>query len=268
MPVADLPRSLERYRHQLERAVAAELARRRRLRLRLGAVGVVLALIVVVLNVLPSGDGGGRGLVAPASAVERAAAALQRDAKTILHVHMVARQYEDGRPDIHWENEWWVGPGGQRMIERSADGRVVETGHADGVDRLWDGKRVLETRSAEPESSYSPDEKFRAQALQSLRDGHARVAGHVRRGGRDALRIVADGGALTFIVDARTYTPIEFRTRGTGGGTVLRFVTYERLPVNAETKRLLSIAAQHRGAPVVRDAAAYEAAIKKLFPYG
>jgi hypothetical protein len=269
MPVVDLPRSLERYRRQLELAVADDLARRRRRRLRLGAVAVVLAAIVVVLNVLPGGAAD-RPLpaVEPASAVERAAAALQRDRTTILHMHMVARQYEDGRPDIQWENEAWIGSGGQRMIERAPDGRVVETEHVGGWDRLWDGRRVLETRSPEPESSYSPDEKFRDEALQSLRDGHARVARRLRRGGRDALKIVSDGGSATFIVDAHDYTPIEFRTRGTGGGTVLRFVAYERFPVSAETRRLLSIAAQHDGAPVVRDAAAYQAAMEKLFPYG
>ena len=43
---------------------------------------------------------------------------------------------------------------------------------------------------------------------------------------------------------------------------------YEKLPVSAQTRRLLSIAAQHRGAPVVRDAAAYREAIAMLFPNG
>ena len=62
-------------------------------------------------------------------------------------------------------------------------------------------------------------------------------------------------------MDGRTYTPIEMRTRGTGGGTVLRFVTYESLPLDED---LLSIAAQHPGAPVVRDAAAFEAVQAEL----
>ncbi|HET8759385.1 MAG TPA: hypothetical protein VFM58_25425 [Solirubrobacteraceae bacterium] len=71
-----------------------------------------------------------------------------------------------------------------------------------------------------------------------------------------------------YIVDARSYDPIELRTQGTGGGTVLRFVTYERLPVTAANRALLSIAAQHGGAPVIRDAAAYQDAIARLFPNG
>ena len=79
---------------------------------------------------------------------------------------------------------------------------------------------------------------------------------------------IADRPGQTFLVDARDYTPIELRTRGTGGGTVLRFPVYERLPINADTRRLLSISAAHGGAPVVRDPAAYEAAMRRAFPHG
>jgi hypothetical protein len=102
---------------------------------------------------------------------------------------------------------------------------------------------VLEAPSAEPEQSLAPDDKFRSEALAMLESGQAKVTERQRIGGRDALRIVAQNGSLVFIVDARDYTPIELRTRGTGGGTVLRFVAYESLPANAETEKLLSIAA-------------------------
>jgi ferric-dicitrate binding protein FerR (iron transport regulator) len=77
-PVVDLPRSLDRYRRQLERAIGRDLARRqRRRRLRLGTLVAAIAAVVVALNLLPSGDGGGRlGTVAPATAVERGAVEL------------------------------------------------------------------------------------------------------------------------------------------------------------------------------------------------
>jgi hypothetical protein len=266
--VSDLPDSLLRYRHQLERAVATDTARRRR-RTRLGAVAALLGLIVVVVNVIPSG-GSDRRLpsVAPASAIERAAAALKSDHRTILHVRMEGRQYDETRPDIRWVNESWVGAGAYRMVETPPDGPVAETEQTKGADRIWDGERVLEAPAADTEISTSPEDKFRGEALQYLRDGKARVTGQVRRDGREALKIVAAGGSQTFIVDAHDYTPIEFRTRGTGGGTVLRFVTYERLPITADTRTLLSISAQHGGAPVVRDAAAYRAAVTRLFPHG
>jgi len=266
--VSDLPDSLHRYRHQLERAVAADATRRRR-RIRLGAVAALLGLIVVVVNVIPSG-GTDRRLpsVAPASAVERAAAALQSDRRTILHVRMEGRQYDETRPDIRWVNESWVGAGAYRMVETPPDGPVAETEQAKGFERIWDGERVLETPAADDEISTSPEDKFRSEALEYLRSGHARVTGQVRRDGREALRISTEGAGQVFIVDAHDYTPIEFRTRGTGGGTVLRFVTYERLPVTGATRKLLSISAQHGDAPVVRDPAAYEDAVTRLFPHG
>jgi hypothetical protein len=272
-PVADLPHSLDRYRGQLERAIGRDRARRRRrLRLRLGALATATATVVVVLNLLPSGDGGnGRlGAVTSATAVERAAAALQPRAETILHIHMLGRQFEDGREDIRWEDERWIAPGVLRAVERSPEGLVTESEHANGFERLWDAdsRRVVEVRSQEPDSSYGHSEKFRDAALASLRSGNAEVAGHERVGGRDALKIVVQGGAETFLVDARDYTPIELRTRGTGGGTVLRFVAYERLPVTDATRAKLSIAAQHPGAPTVRDAEAYEAVMEKAFPHG
>jgi hypothetical protein len=266
--VTALPESLLRYRHQLERAVAADLGRRRR-RTRLGALALVLALIVVVVNVIPSG-GTDRRLpaVAPASAVERAAAALATDGKTILHVHMIGRQFDETRPDIRWENESWSGAGGHRMVETQPDGAVTETEYVKGFDRIWDGERVLETSAPAPGSAPAPNDSFRDQILAELRSGKARVTGTVRRGGRAALRIATKSPGQAYIVDAHDYTPIELRTRGTGGGTVLRFVAYERLPVNAETRRLLSISAQHGDAPVVRDPAAYQDAVARLFPHG
>jgi DNA-directed RNA polymerase specialized sigma24 family protein len=45
-------------------------------------------------------------------------------------------------------------------------------------------------------------------------------------------------------------------------------VAYESLPLDADAEKLLSIAAQHPGAPVVRDAAAFEAAQAELFANG
>jgi hypothetical protein len=266
--VSDLPDSLLRYRHQLERAVATDAARRRR-RTRLGAVAALLGLIVVVVNVIPSG-GSDRRLpsVAPASAIERAAAALKSDRRTILHARMEGRQYDETMPDVRWVNESWAGAGGYRMVETPPEGQVTETEHVDGYDRIWDGERVLEAPAPAAGSAPALNDSFREQVLGDLRTGHARVAGHVRRGGRDALRLVMRRAGATYIVDARTYNPIELRTRGTGGGTVLRFVTYERLPVTVATRKLLSISAQHGDAPVVRDPAAYRAAVTRLFPHG
>jgi hypothetical protein len=49
---------------------------------------------------------------------------------------------------------------------------------------------------------------------------------------------------------------------------VLRFVAYERLPLTDTSRDVLSIAAQHAGAPVVRDARAYQATMESMYPHG
>jgi hypothetical protein len=264
--VTQLPPSLDRYRFQLERAVAADLRRRRRRRA--GGVLAAVAAVLVVVNLLPSG-GDRPGGVAPASAVERAAQALQPREGAILHMHMVGRQFEDGRRDLRWEHESWtlVGTGDNRTVQTPPIGPVTETAYADGVESLWDeaGGRVVEKRARRSESTPAANGEFRAEVLAMLRSPRAKVTTQARDG-KSVLRIVA--GQTAYVVDDQTYAPIELRTRGTGGGTVLRFVAYESLPLTAETEKLLSIAAQHPGAPVVRDAAAFDAVQRELFAKG
>jgi hypothetical protein len=86
--------------------------------------------------------------------------------------------------------------------------------------------------------------------------------------GRDAIRIESLDGEQAYLVDAATYDPIEWTTTGNGGGVRLRFPVYEELPVSSESTALLSLEAQHPDAQVVRGAAAYTAAEKRLYPHG
>jgi hypothetical protein len=108
---------------------------------------------------------------------------------------------------------------------------------------------------------------FREQILALLRSGDARVAGHETVGGRDTIAIVSPDGHTTYFVDPGSYRPVELRTRGTDGGTALRFRTYETLELGAN-RGLLSLAAQHPDARVDRDPADYQAAEARLFPHG
>lgn len=268
--MSQLPPRMDRYRRELEAAIAAD--RRRTRRRRVGGVAAVLAAVAVAVNLLPSG--GERKLpaaVEPASAVERAAQALAPERGTILHVRMEGLQFDKGRPDIRWSHESWSRVGGydRRSVETSPEGLVAETASTQSAMSLWDerGGRVVERPLPEAERSTGED-PFRTEALQLLESGRAKVAGRRTVGGREALRIVGDDRSRSFLVDAETYAPIELRTRGTTGGTVLRFVAYETLPDDAASEELLSISAQHGDAPVVRDAAAFDALVAELFPNG
>lgn len=116
--------------------------------------------------------------------------------------------------------------------------------------------------TADPTSSG-----FRGQILALLRSGDARVVGHETIAGQDTIAIVSADGHTTYFVDPGTYRPVELRTRGTDGGTALRFRTYETLSLDAN-RGLLSLAAQHPDARVDRDPADYRAAEARLFPNG
>jgi hypothetical protein len=106
---------------------------------------------------------------------------------------------------------------------------------------------------------------FRSQILALLRSGEARVIGHRTIDGQDTIEIASADRHTTYYVDPGTYKPVELRTRGTDGGTALRFRSYETLDADANWS-LLSLAAQHPDARVDRDPAHYQAAEARLFP--
>jgi hypothetical protein len=108
----------------------------------------------------------------------------------------------------------------------------------------------------------------RGEILALLESGRARETGRVEVGGRDAIRIESPDGRQVYLVNATTYAPIEWTSAGNGGGVTLRFPVYEELPVDSESMELLDLEAQHPGARVVRDPAAYLAAEARLFPHG
>jgi hypothetical protein len=124
--------------------------------------------------------------VAPASAVERAAQALQPREGAILHMRMVGRQFEDGRPDVRWEHESWtlVGTGDNRTVQTPPVGPMTETAYADGVESLWDetGRRVVEKRAGRSESTPAANGEFRDRALAMLRSPRAKVTRQTRDG--------------------------------------------------------------------------------------
>jgi hypothetical protein len=116
--------------------------------------------------------------------------------------------------------------------------------------------------SADPTSS-----DFRSQILTLLRSGEAHVVGHRTIDGQDTIEIASADGHTTYFVDPKTYRPVELDTKGKGGGTSLRFRTYETLDSGADAS-LLSLTAQHPDARVDRDPAHFDAADERLFPNG
>jgi hypothetical protein len=148
-----------------------------------------------------------------------------------------------------------IGKGGKRPT-------VVTT--EQGANRLREERAQAGQEPAADQRVEGP----RAEILALLESGRARETGRVEVAGRDVIRIESPHGRQVYLVDAATYAPIEWTTAGNGGGVTLRFPVYEELPVDTESMELLALEAQHPGARVVRDPAAYRAAEARLFPHG
>jgi hypothetical protein len=299
--VNSLPPSLVDFRRQFERAVERDLARRSRVR-PLGLRGAVVVTAAAAAGVGLSSLGV-FGTHAP-SIVERASAALAVQEGTILHVVMVGHQDNGDGTTSTWRDESWQStsaPYERRQIEHVGADPVTETSSAGEAEAIYDsttntvytreapaslpatgkllrwktidGKvhRVIVNggRPAPPKTQTDPiAEPFRREVLELLRSGGAREDGHVTRAGRDAVRIVGNSGNATYFVDAKTYDPIEFRTVGERGSTSLRFDVYETLQLNASTRTLLSVVAQHPDARVSTNLSEFTAAQQRLFPHG
>jgi hypothetical protein len=149
-------------------------------------------------------------------------------------------------------------------LMRNGSGHPAVVATREGAERL----RKAMARQRQQQSTGQAPEEFRSDVLKLLDSGQARIAGHVNVDGRDAIRIESVDGKQIYLVDAGTYDPIEWTTRGNGGGVTLRFPLYEELPLSAGSMDLLNLEAQHPDSQVVRGAAGYMAAEKRLYPHG
>ena len=157
----------------------------------------------------------------------------------------------------------------QAKALRDGNETVVWTREGNG-DRVTDPRVVPAPRASSPDDASSLDPfsaTFRSRVLTLLRSGHARVTGHATVDGLETLKIQAADGHTTYYVAPNDYTPVELTTRGTSGGSVVRFDVYRELPA-AQNTRLLSLTAQHPAARIDRNAADYDAAQARLFPHG
>jgi hypothetical protein len=77
-------------------------------------------------------------------------------------------------------------------------------------------------------SGQDAQDPFRAEILALLRSGKVHEDGRPTIDGRELIRFVSNDGHATYLIDAATYNPVEWRTTGDGGGTTLRFVAYEQ----------------------------------------
>lgn len=266
------PERLNRFRVELEKAVALDLDRsRRRSRIvrPIAAALTLAAVIGVVGSIVLSGGG--------PSVVERAEAALAAPSGQPLHMVMIGTTRRPDGGVVRWRDEEWLISGSvapRRAVQTNADGHRFETAMTDdGLAELYDpASNTVYAAPVAIDPADRPDLERRTLSPQErvkvlLAGGDLTDEGHLSVDGRDAIRLVTKGGEVTYLVDPDTYAPIELRAKLDGGGEVdLRFPVYEQLSASALSDGQFSLAAQHPGAVVKVDKLAYEAQWSRLAP--
>ena len=247
-----LPTSLVRFRGELEAAIRREQHSRRRSRkrvvLRVAVVaGAAAALAVGAFTALP-GDPGGR-LVEPASAAQRAAAALAATTGSIVHIDTVVDQRNPDGSRTSWRTESWqqtAPPYELRQIVTGGNGEPVESATVGGNHQLYDPKsntvhvtpsgRATGTMPGSATPPPATSEPFREQVLDLLRSGKLTRSGRSTVGGRETVSLTWNDGQTRYeyTVEAGTYDPVRWRFSPTDANTetTITFKTYEILPAD------------------------------------
>jgi hypothetical protein len=190
-----------------------------------------------------------------------------------LKVGQVLHVEEDGSRIV-------VGPDGNKLRLEKGDplppgsGKVLRLRNGDaepapGAEDAGRARKQAQARAETiPPSTESEDDPYMARLEHVLREGNAHEDGRLQVNGKEAVRYVSADGTQVYVFDAETGNPIEFTTRGEGGGTRLTFTAYEKLPLNEETEALLDLQAQHPGATVDTDPQHFEEAIGRLYAHG
>jgi hypothetical protein len=242
--VNTLPTSLARFESQLEAAVRRDLVRRpRRIALRLALIAAVAgAGALGVVSALPGDD---------PSAVARAAAVLNPPGDTILHTVVVTTTIDRTGTRSAGRTESWQRNAPPYDAREISDGRELATANGRPEAYLPRTNTIYTLAPGSIAPAPARDTGFPGRMRELVRLGEAREAERLIVGGREAVRIVSSDAKLELVVDAETFAPIELRTVGDDGTTVVsRFETYELLPATPANLALLSLRAQHPDAVV------------------
>jgi hypothetical protein len=257
-----------------DRRQRAPFFRRPVVRGTLAAVGVAVIVLVVLSVVNVFGAGG-------PSIVEKAQAALAVPQNTILHFKTVGVQDNGDGTTATWSDDSWIStadPASARRIETASDTPAVETAvSASGLYQIYDAKadtvyskQATSSEELEIAASLTKGDEFqwfKDEALKVLQAPDSKVEKNLDFEGREAVRITSGDGVRIYIVDAKTNDPLEWQTKGDGGGSTLR-ITYEKLPATAANLALTDLAKQHPDAKVDSNADHYQEVLGKLFPKG
>ncbi|HEX6023893.1 MAG TPA: hypothetical protein VFZ00_18025 [Solirubrobacter sp.] len=245
-----LDRYMDQFGHDLTRAARVRTRRRHRARLAIAFSGA--AALAVAVAVLPNANG--------VDAIAKAREALA-PADEIVHMKVQMRLGKDGH--MPSTEQWYGGnPARWRMVHNLTAvapraGKVrpmmAESIYSNGRYRFYDKNRDVVTIISGLEmtpmggpSVLGGDPSTDVRAL--LAAGDVRDDGVVTVDGRQVRRLVSDrkdGGMerrLVYYMDPQTFAPVGGRVYfGKPPAPAIQFTVtgYERLPLNAETEKLL-----------------------------
>jgi hypothetical protein len=233
------------------------------------ATGACLAIAAFVAVDLIDSDAPGPDVV------ERAVAAVTQEDSIYHTIERTRVRGSDGLRDDVYVESWHASDGARHSRYYDLDGsrrgalrgeealpppRPLPSGKIGGTAVMYDARRnairrarfVRSERRGVPELDPAEDPGAALEALE--REGQLRLAGTTSVGGKRAYRLVSKtvpGFApgtrdrIEYVVDAETYVPLAltFTTRSRGGTleVSIRYLEYERLPLNARTRELLDL---------------------------
>jgi hypothetical protein len=299
-----LPDSLVHFEHDFQEAICRDLGGvRRRPRgvvvLRSAAAGAVaVAVALGVLSALPGGGPSAVQRAAAALAVD-GGAVLHVDVRV---VQTAANGRTSTWEDDSWQEQ--RPPFDRRDVETSSSGPRVERSVSSGLAHAFDpatntiytapiearrradvqalvpilgkvaaqlagtARRIDPGPAAVPPGAGAPTDLFRAGLAELLaellRSGAIVDGGRTTVAGREARVFHSRDGSMTYVADAGSYRPIRFSVARNGMRLAIEFRVFEQLS-GASAAGLLSLRAQHPGARVDSDPAAYAAALPRLY---
>jgi hypothetical protein len=230
------------------------------------ATALAAAVVFAALSLLDSDEGPGRNVLA------QAVAALTQE-NAVYHAELIARAHSSDMPAANQKiffESWHTTDGRTHTktyaVKDGGKGRQYDDfagrrrpGRLSGPALRYDpaSNTILHSGFGRIPGVHAPqvDPFAPGTGLKELEaQGRLRVAGRVHVDGKSVYRLVSDavrtsGGSVersAVLVDPDTYLPLEQRLfvrneDGTTMSIVWRYLTYERLPLNDETRSLLAL---------------------------
>lgn len=232
----------------------------RRWSVRFAAAALALAIAAAVAIVLVGARGNSTPEVASAAVIAHTAQALTPPPNRILHVKLVSEVHGGVMEGGGYQESWQLTSGSHAARWIGTFGGGPESANDGKTESMYDGKNTINTR---PNSTPLELSDPLALVRENLDNGKARMLGETTIEGASVYRISLPYGYVGYF-DTKTYRPLFLDSPTSGPSAAsgklirMRVVTMEYLRPTPANRRLLSLTAQHPGARVEKNPAAWQ----------